>query len=146
MFKKVKGRKRHILVDTEGLVLGASVSPANASDRQESVGLFERALKENPTIRKVWADKAHEGGAVEEWLEKRFSVGLEVAARTPGAKGFEVLPRRWVVERTFGWMGRNRRMSKDYEFLPQTSEALVYVTMIRLMLKRLARKRRRASS
>lgn len=137
----MKGRKRHLLVDTEGLVLGARVSPANASDRQESVGLFEKVLEGLPTVRKVWADKAYEGGSIEEWLRERYSVGLEVVARAPGAVGFEVLPRRWVAERTFGWMGRNRRMSKDYEFLPQTSEVLVYVTMIRLMLKRLVRKR-----
>jgi putative transposase len=91
-------------------------------------------------MRLIWADSAY-AGALVTWvasLRRRCRLRLEIVKRTDDMKGFVVLPRRWVVERTFGWLGRYRRLSKDYEFLTATSEAMIHVAMIRLMVRRLA--------
>lgn len=140
--KKVKGRKRQLLVDTEGFVLWAVVQPANATERQGAVALLREGLRRFTTVELVWADAGYEGEALEEWLENSLGVRLEIVHRLQGGEpteGFVVAPRRWVVERTFSWIVRNRRMRCDYEFVPESSEAFIHVAMSRLMLKRLAR-------
>jgi len=139
--KLVKGRKRHILVDTIGLVWQAAVTAASTQDRDGAKLVLQPAATEHKRLKLVWADGAY-AGALEAWvkaLRPTNKLRLEIVKRAPEQKGFVVLPRRWVVERTFSWVGRNRRMSKDYEAIPETSENMIYLSMIRLMLARLAK-------
>ncbi len=137
--KNVKGRKRHLLVDTLGLPLSVYVAPADVQDRT-GVRLLLAGLKPLvPRLKKIWADGAYSGEKLAKWCEEQGGWEIEVVERDREARGFEVLPKRWVVERTFGWLGRNRRLAKDYERKVQTSETLIEVAMIRLMLRRLAR-------
>src|SRR5215216_4156920 len=137
--KNVKGRKRHLLVDTLGLLLSVFVSPANIQDRGGAQGLLAGLKPFVPRLKKIWADGAYAGEKLAGWLEEQGGWELEIVERDREAKGFEVLPKRWIVERTFSWLIRNRRLSKDYERLVQTSETLIEVAMIRLILKRLAK-------
>ena len=137
--KKVKGRKRHLLVDTLGLVLAVLVLPANIQDRdggqQLLAGFFRR---ERPRrLKHLWADGGY-AGALVAWVLQRWACIVEVVKRSE-AHTFRVLPRRWVVERTFGWLDRYHRLSRDYERLAHTGETMVYLAMIRLMLTRLAK-------
>jgi putative transposase len=134
--KKVNGRKRHIIVDTLGLVIKAVVHGADIQDRNGAMRTIEAAREKLRTIKLMWADGGYSGSLVE-WVKKGFDFVLEIVKRSDDEKGFKILPMRWIVERTFGWLGRNRRLSKDYERHPRTSEALVYLGMIRLMLRRL---------
>jgi len=133
------GRKRHLLVDTEGLVLKAVVSAADVSDR---VGgeLVAYALRlfgpDLPRLLKVWVDGAYAGLVA--WARDLMGWDVELVQRPAGSKGFVLLPRRWAVERTFAWIGRYRRLSKDYEFRVETSEAFIYLAMCRHMVRRLA--------
>ncbi len=145
--KKVNGRKRHIAVDTQGLLLGVLVHVASTQDADSAGDLLRRFKPLYCWLRTVFADSIYNRVAA---LLACFLLGitLVVVGRVPGTKGFVVLPRRWVVERTFGWLGRWRRLSKDYEHLPEVSEAMVTLAMIRLMLHRVAhpnRKRLHAS-
>jgi transposase len=133
----VKGRKRHLLVDTLGLVLKVVVTEADMQDRDAAKRLLVMILGLFPRLRKVWADGAYRGMLVE-WVKQFCRLGLEIVERDPSASGFQALPRRWVVERTFAWLSRPRRLSKDYEFYPSSSEAMIYVAMVRLMTRRLA--------
>lgn len=135
--KNVKGRKRHILVDTEGLLLSVKVSSASVQDRDGAKILFSEDLKYFHKLELTWADGAY-GGQLIEWVEENHKHKIEIIKRTDDIKGFIVLPRRWVVERTFSWLNNFRRLSKDYERLPKTSESFIYLSMIRLMLRRLA--------
>lgn len=161
--KQVKGRKRHLLVDTEGLVLRATVHPANIMDRDGVKLLLSDPIQlQFPRLRHVWLDAGYNGrGKGRDWIEQTLGWSAQIVAhqRRPSKVwifddlpdeqidwskylpplGFRVLPRRWVVERTFAWQSQNRRFSKDYERLCATSEALIYVAMIRLMLRRLTR-------
>jgi putative transposase len=148
--KRVKGRKRHILVDAMGLLLGVCVHAADVQDR-EGARLLTGAVAPNALDGRglVWADQGYTG-ALARWLGETRGWRLEVVrhpdrqlvryglAERP-AHTFRVLPRRWVVERTFAWLGQSRRLSKDYERLPATSEAMIYGAMSRLMLRRLVR-------
>lgn len=139
--KKIAGRKRHLLVDVLGLVLVAVVHSAGIQDYTGARLVLEKVKNRFSRLRHIWADSIYERTGLVGWtwaLRERGKLALEVVKRKPGQKGFEVLPRRWIVERTFGWLGTHRRLSKDYEALPQTSEAFIYVAMIRLMLARLA--------
>jgi putative transposase len=136
--KKIKGRKRHILVDTMGLLLMVVVHPANIQDRDGAKLLLEKAKNLFPRLQLIWADGGYAGKLVG-WVKSVCSWVLQIVKRTDDVKGFKLLPRRWVVERTFGWIGRNRRLSKDYEGRTETSEAMVYLAMTRLMVRRLAR-------
>jgi putative transposase len=131
----VNGRKRHILVDTIGLILGVVVHAANIQDRDGAKLLFDKVNGHFPRLRLVWADGGYAGKLIG-WLAEFCQWTLEIVKRNE-QKGFYVLPRRWVVERTFAWLGRCRRMSKDYEELTENSEAMIQIAMIRLMLKRL---------
>jgi len=132
----VNGRKRHLLVDVLGLILAVVVHPANIQDRDGVRLVLERARGVFPRLKKIWADGGYAGQLVE-WVKSSFRWVLEIVHRSAEACGFEVLPHRWIVERTFGWFNRYRRLSKDYEFLPATSESMIYIAMIHLMLKRL---------
>lgn len=136
--KLVKGRKRHLLVDTLGLVMKVLVTEGDRQDRDGAKLLLVTILGLFPRLKKLWADGAYRGALVE-WVKQHCRLELEIVERDPATKGFVLLPRRWVVERTFAWLSRCRRLSRDYEYYPQTSEALVYVAMIRLMTRRLAR-------
>lgn len=132
----MKGRKRHIVVDTMGLLLAVVVHTADIQDRDGAKLVLGKLLGRFPRLQLIWADGAY-GGALVGWA---YSLGgwlIQVVKRAANNHSFEVLPRRWVVERTLGWLGRNRRLSKDYEELPESSEAWVYISMIHLMLKRL---------
>jgi putative transposase len=137
--KRVKGRKRHVLVDTTGLLLSVAVTPANVQDKTGALLALRRRGGGGKKLRRVWADGAYrtEHGHLASWME-RHRIALATAQRPAGQRGFAVLPRRWVVERTFGWLCQSRRLSKDYERLCETSEALIYAAMTRLMLRRLA--------
>ncbi len=135
--KKIRGRKRHLLVDTMGLLLVVVVHAASIQDRDGAKLVLEKAHPCFPNLKRVWADGGYAGGLIQ-WVKDSYDWVLEIVKRTDDLKGFHVLPRRWVVERTLGWLGRYRRLSKDYECLTQSSEAMVQIALIRLMLKRLA--------
>jgi putative transposase len=164
--KKVRGRKRHLLVDTKGLVLKAKVHSAKVPDQDELKLLLESGRMEALNLKHLWLDAGYEGGG-KRWAEEILGLSVEIVRRPPrpvpekvarvwaaewakeGVKpdwekllprrGFQVLPRRWVVERTFSWLSQNRRMSKDYERLTATAEAFIYAANTRLMVSRLAR-------
>lgn len=132
--KKVNGRKRHIIVDTLGLVIAVTVHGANLADSTSAQDLLGTAHQQEPTLEHIWADQGYRGQPLQD-VAHRYDLELEVVKRTE--PGFAVLPKRWVVERTFAWLGRHRRLSKDYERLPQVSEGWVHQVMTSLMLKRL---------
>jgi putative transposase len=164
--KKVRGRKRHLLVDTEGLVLKAKVHSAKVPDQDGLRLLLESARTGLSRLQHLWLDAGYEGRG-RRWAEEVMGLSVEIVRKPPkpvpeevariwarewakeGRKldwqrfmpprGYVALPRRWVVERTFSWLGQNRRMSKDYERLCSSVEAFVYAAMIRLMVRRLAR-------
>lgn len=136
--KKVLGRKRHIVVDTLGLIIGLVVHGANEQDRDGAKHVLARLNNRFPRLRLIWADGAYRGKLVS-WVEQTYQWDLEIVKRNDDVKGFSVLPRRWVVERTFAWLGRYRRLSKDYEELTQSSETMITLAMINLMSRRLAR-------
>lgn len=135
--KKIKGRKRHLAVDTLGLVLTVVVHSAAIQDRDGARLVLARLQGRVPRLTLLWADGGY-AGALVSWVAQTTGWLLQIVKRSDDQTGFVVLPKRWIVERTFGWFGRFRRLSKDYEELPQTAEALIYVVMIRLMLQRLA--------
>lgn len=137
--KHVKGRKRHLLVDTLGLPISIYVTPADVQDRAGARYLLAGLKPLVPRLKKIWADGAYGGAPLKEWCREEGEWELEIVERNPDTEGFEVIPKRWIVERTISWIGQNRRMSKDYERKVQTSETLIEVAMTRLMLRRLAR-------
>jgi putative transposase len=147
----VSGRKRHILVDTEGLLLKVRVHPANIQDRDGARLLLTLLNVVFPRLAMLWADAGYQGRCAD-WIRILLGWTVEIVRKAPKRiwwpvdqeppalpTGFQVLKRRWVVERTFAWLGRYRRLSKDYEGLERTEEAWIYLAMIRLMLVRLAR-------
>jgi len=138
--KCVTGRKRHLLVDTLGLPLSVHVTPADMHDTQGARRLLAGLKYFVPRLKKIWADAAYRGQELADWCIAQGDWDLEVVERTPGVRGFAVQPKWWVVERTFGWLSRNRRMSKDYERKVQTSETLIEVVMIRLLIARQGRR------
>jgi transposase len=138
-------------VDTTGLVLRAVVHPANVSDRDGAYHVLEDLTQRFPTVRHLWVDAGYSGTVVT-WIEQTLGLSVTVVRKPrrwirapadqeppPMPTGFQVLPRRWVVERTFAWLGRYRRLSKDYEALPATEEAWIHLAMSSLMLARLAK-------
>ncbi len=134
--KRVKGRKRHILVDTLGLLITSRVGPANVSDRRAGERLLAGLRPLFPAIRTVMADAGHESRRLARELKRRRGWRLVIIKRRERA--FRIVGLTWIVERSFAWLGRNRRLSKDYEYRVQTSETLIDVAAIRLMLNRLA--------
>jgi putative transposase len=138
--KKIDGRKRHLLVDTLGLILVVVVHAASVQDRDGARLVLQQLAHQFTRLVLIWADGGYAGQLVN-WVEQLRAyrrVRLEIVKRSDQQKGFVLLPKRWIVERTFGWLVRFRRLSKDYERLPETSETMIYVAMIRLMLGRLA--------
>ncbi len=135
--KKVSGRKRHILVDTLGLLLLVVVHAASLQDRDGAKLVLQAAAPTFPRPRLIWADGGYAGKLVE-WAQALAGWVLAIVKRSDDARGFVVLPKRWIVERTFGWFGRYRRLSKDYEALTEVSEAMIQAVMVQLMLRRLA--------
>jgi putative transposase len=129
----VSGRKRHLVVDTLGLVWGLAVRPAAPTDWDGAVAVFERVGDTMPRLARVWADANYRAQALAEWIATNARWVLGVALNRPGQTTFEVQKWRWVVERTFGWFGRYRRLSKDYEHDPKSSEAWIDVAMISRM-------------
>ncbi|MCW5796791.1 MAG: IS5 family transposase, partial [Nitrospira sp.] len=141
--KKIKGRKRHILVDTLGLVLEVRVHSASVQDRDGARIVLEPLAKKHWRLKKIWADQAYCGELIE-WVKNlrqgrgHRRIELEIVAKS-ATGSFVVLPKRWIVERTFGWLERSRRLSKDYEALCETVVAWILIAMIHLMTKRLAK-------
>ena len=134
--KKINGRKRHILVDTTGLLLQVIVTAANVQDRDGAKLLLKSLTGSCKKLRKIWVDGGYRGKLIE-WVDEHFKFCLAVVLRPKETKEFTLLPRRWVVERTFGWLNLNRRLSKDYERNIQSSEAFVLISMIHIMARRL---------
>ncbi len=137
--KKVLGRKRHILVDTIGLLLVAVVHSANVQDRDGAVQVFKAMGKLFPWLETVFADSAYAGDKLKQALQPLGNWTLEIIKRNDKVKGFEVLPKRWIVERTLAWISRNRRLAKDFEALAENAVTYIYIAMIKLMTRRLAR-------
>lgn len=127
----MSGRKRHLLVDTMGLIWGLAVLPAAPTDWDGAVAVFGRVGDRLPRLARVWADSAYR--ALAGWVTANVTWVLDIVTRREGAVGFEVQPWRWVVERTFGWFGRYRRLSKDYERDTASSETWIYIAMISRM-------------
>jgi putative transposase len=132
------GRKRHLLVDTLGYVLAVVVHSAAIQDKVGAHQVLAQAGARWSRLHWIWADGGY-AGRVQEWAWQVHSWFLGLVKRASAVKGWQLLPRRWVVERTFAWLGRFRRLSKDYEYLPETSEALIRVAMIHLLVRRLTR-------
>jgi len=135
--KQIKGRKRHLLVDTLGLIWALVVHSASVQDRDGAKTLLNTVRGQLPRWKRIWADGGYAGQLVE-WVKATCRWGLDIVKRSEDVKGFQVLPHRWIVERTFAWLGQYRRLSKDYERLPQSSQAMIYFAMCRLMVRRLA--------
>lgn len=139
--KKTKGIKRHVLVDTLGLLLGICITPADVPERQGARGLLAPLLRCFRWLRCVWADQGYGGPELAEWVaahRKTGTVRLEVVPRLQDQRGFQVLRKRWIVERTFGWLMKHRRLVRHYEVKTPHAEACVHVAMIGIMLRRLA--------
>jgi putative transposase len=125
------------MVDTMGLILAVVVHAADIQDRDGAKLVLRKIRKLYPRLKLIWADGGYAGKLIE-WTKSLGGWVLEIVKRSDDVAGFAVLPRRWVVERTFGWIGRYRRMSKDYETLPVSSEAMIHLAMINLMVHRLS--------
>ena len=140
--KHINGRKRHILVDTLGLLLTLAVTAASAQDRDGAMQLLAILRARFSRLRLIWADQAYAGDlAAWMWALRPWrKIRLDIVKRPEGTKGFLLLPKRWIVERTFGWFGKYRRLSKDYEYRTDTSEAMIHVVMIHIMVRRIALK------
>ncbi|GFY65466.1 IS5 family transposase [Trichonephila inaurata madagascariensis] len=134
--KKIKGRKRHIIVDTVGLVIAAEVHSASIQDRDSALNLFAQAKCKVPTLRKFFADQGYIGKLQNRCLLETGCL-LTIAKKIVDT-GFQVIPKRWIVERTFAWLSNFRRMSKDYEHSPLTSKTNIFFNMITIMLHKLA--------
>ena len=137
--KKIKGRKRHLLVDTLGLLLGLAITPACTPEREGAQALLQRVLHGFASLRLMWVDGGYSGAAFAQWVKGvRPKLKVEVVKRSDDTQGFAVLPRRWIVERTFGWLMRHRRLVRDYETTETSAQAFAYLAMIRIQLRRLA--------
>jgi putative transposase len=138
--KKVKGRKRHVLTDTLGLILCVVVTAANGGDREGLKQLLGTwFIKGVRRVRKLWVDGGYSGEAIRQWvrdLKQTYKIDLQVTDHD--GKGFQVVPKRWVVERAFSWLLAYRRHSKDYEVLTRNSEAMIQIAMIAILIRRLA--------
>lgn len=136
--KRVHGRKRHIVTDTNGLLLAVHVHPANVQDVHGAVPLLERVRDRFPKLRHVFADRVYRGKQLVDALAHCGPWTIDIIQRPPGVKGFQLLPRRWVVERTFAWFGRCRRLARDFEGSASTEVAWLLVAHLRLLTRRLA--------
>lgn len=137
--KHINGRKRHLLVDTMGLLLVVFVTAASVQDAVAAKSVLLTAKERFARLRHIWADAAY-AGALVDWVAQSLGWVLEIVKHLVKVVGFKLLPRRWVVERSIGWLNRSRRLSKDYETNTNSSEAMIMLVMIRIMLRRLAPK------
>jgi transposase len=137
--KKIKGRKRHIVVDTLGFMVGLIVHSADIQDRDGATAVLKTILNRWPWLRHIFADGGYAGPKLRGALQRVATFTVQIVKRTDKAKGFEVLPRRWVVERTFAWLGRCRRLAKDWEKSIASAEAWIIIAHIRILTRRLAR-------
>ena len=139
--KRVNGRKRNLIVDTIGLVVLANVTSANVQDvhaGKQTLSKLKEKTELISRLKKIIADGGYRGELVT-WVKENLGVDMEIVLKIVGQKGFQVLPKRWVIERTNAWISRNRRLARDYERVAESSEAFIYIAMIRLGLRRLAR-------
>ncbi|MCO6042898.1 IS5 family transposase [Aeoliella sp. ICT_H6.2] len=136
--KKITGRKRHLAVDTLGLVLAVVVHSAAVQDQWGAEWVMDKLGEQFRRLKVIFGDSAYGRSGLPEWVKETFGWMLHTVLRPVDVKGFVVLPKRWIVERTFAWLGRHRRHSKDYEKTEASSEAITYIAMISLMSKRLA--------
>ena len=137
--KAIKGRKRHLVVDTLGLVLIVIVQAASVQDREGAKSVLTLLQQRFRRIKTIFADSAYGRSGLPAWVKSQFGWILQTVLRPPGTKGFKILPKRWIVERTFAWITSWRRFSRDNERRPETTEQFLYVRMTYLMSKRLAR-------
>jgi putative transposase len=145
--KLVKGRKRHIVVDTMGLLLAVVVTAANVDDAKGAKQVLSQLAEQDfPRLEILWADNKYHNYELEEWLDENARFTIEVVSRPKGSRGFVLLPKRWVVERSLAWLDRYRRNSKDYERLTESSAAMIQISMIQLLLHRLRPSQPRARS
>jgi putative transposase len=137
--KKIKGRKRHLLVDTLGLMLGVVVTPADCPERDGAQAVLRRVGGWFTRLRRLWVDGGYTGEPFAQWVRDHWpKLEVEVVRRPHASAGFAVLPRRWIVERTFAWLMRHRRLVRDYERTTTSAEAWIHLAMIRIQLRRLA--------
>ncbi|QDU44307.1 Transposase DDE domain protein [Symmachiella dynata] len=139
--KKISGRKRHIVVDTLGMVLAVVVHAADEQDQHGGLLVLYRVWEKMKGIKVVFADSAYRRNGVPDWVKLTLGWTVQTVLRPVGVKGFVVLPKRWIVERTFAWLGKCRRLSKDYERTVESSEAMVHISMLQLMSRRLVEAR-----
>ena len=139
--KLIKGRKRHIVVDTMGYLIVVLVHAANIYDGHAARQVLTALFSIVDSVKKIWADGGYRGAEFIQWVKEQFDCVLEVVEKKKTGEGFQVLSRRWVVERTFAWLGRSRRLSKDYERKPTSSASHVYIASSRLMLRRICKER-----
>jgi transposase len=137
--KRIKGRKRHIVTDTQGFLLVGQVHEANIQDPHGAVPLLRALRRAFPKLRHIFADRVYRGPQLRAAIDDCGPWTLEIVERPPGVKGFLLLPRRWVVERTFAWLGRSRRLAKDFEATIASATAWLLIAHIRLLARRLAR-------
>lgn len=142
--KKIDGRKRHIATDTQGLLLAVLVTAASMQDRSAARLLLRALHQVQAGVRWVWADGGHTSGPLHEWAQSTLGMTVQIVKKLLGQTTFVVLPRRWVVERTFSWISQARRNVRDYERLPAHSAAFINQSMITIMTRRLTRQKQRA--
>jgi putative transposase len=140
--KKVNGRKRHIVVDTLGLLLVVLVTAASLSDTEAALDVGVKLRGRFPRLQRLWADQGYKQTMIT-WFRLVLQVVVDIVIRRD-VPHFEVQPKRWIVERTFGWLNRSRQLSKEYDVYPETTEQWIYVASIQIMMRRLARQRRRS--
>ena len=140
--KKVKGRKRHIVTDTGGLLVGALVHPADIQDRDGAPALLASIRHRFPWLRHIFADGAYAGPKLKAALEGKGQWRIEVVGRARGSRGFQALPRRWVVERTLAWLSRNRRLARDFEATVATARTWLFIGSVQILLRRLTRQKK----
>ncbi len=136
--KQITGRKRHLPVDTLGLPIAVKVTAASESDQAGARKLFSAATDKLKSIKKIWVDGTYRGATWHAEVKEQYGIELEVKNNDTGVKGFVVQAKRWVVERTFGWFVQSRRLVREYEKLTDSTEAMIHLTMIRILVKRLA--------
>jgi putative transposase len=137
--KRIKGRKRHIVTDMQGFVLAAQVHPANIQDPHGAVPLLRQLRQSFPELSHVFADRVYRGEQLRSAIADCGPWTIQIVERAPGVKGFQLLPRRWVVERSFAWLGRSRRLAKDFEATIQSATAWLLLANLRLLSRRLAK-------
>ena len=138
--KKINGRKRHLVVDTLGLLLMILVTPADAGDRTTAAAILPTLKTKFRLLQRIWADSGYTGDLIT-WARTELALILEIVKRTDDLSGFRVVPRRWVAERTFGWLMRSRRLARDYETRTDSAQAMILWSMTMVMSRRLARRR-----